>query len=84
MKGKRKKPGVPKTIELKIRIIAATPEPLVDGKWRFSCSLPTMGSPDTDIVASSPKVAKGILESFIYNELANVNLAEPEYEGGTE
>lgn len=67
----------PRTVELRIRIVAMAPEPLADGKWRFSCLLPTMGNPDTELVASSPKVAREILENFIYNELVNVNLMEP-------
>lgn len=68
MERKRKK-AVPKTAELRIRIIPLHPKPLGDGRWQFCCEFPTLGSPGVRIVAKDAKDAKAVLGEYLYNEL---------------
>jgi len=65
----KKKPKLPKVLELRIRLLVRWPEPDAEGRWAFTAALPRQGVPAFTIKAKTAKEARRVLEDYIYNEL---------------
>lgn len=69
----------PKVEKLTILLLHEA-KPDGNGFWKFAPELPNEGMPPFRIVARDVRTAKGLLEAWIYNELAAEGLIEEEPE----
>lgn len=70
------KPKIPKTVELRLRLVPDSPKPMPDGRWRFRVAVGANGMPDFSILARTSKSAKQALADYAYNELDGGNEIE--------
>lgn len=75
----KRKTKPPRVLELRIRLLHEA-KPDGNGFWKFAPELPNEGTPPFRIVARDARTAKGLLEAWIYNELAAEGLIEEEPE----